>query len=323
MYQWRKPLLIVSFLAAFISLIVSFLIKETYLSTVTLFPTTINSVSKSIIAKEQLGKQDILQFGEKEEAEQILQILKSDQIRNRTIKNLNLIEYYGIDTTTNKSWKKDLREAFQGNVSFNMTKFSAIEIEVIDYSPIMAATIANEIANLLDTVTKEIKNQIAIAAVNTIEKEFNQKKELVEILQDSLTILRKLGINEFDSQVERYTEQLSIAILQNKTSAIKELENKLAIFSNYGDKFIFYRDKLWTEQKQLYNLSLKLDEIKVDLTNNISSTFTIDVATPADKKHAPKKMLIVLISTMSAFLFAFIFLLLKDSISNLKFSEQA
>ena len=320
-YKWRKPLLIISIAAFIISAITSFLIKETYQSTVTLFPSTINSVSKTLISRDPV-KEDLLKFGEKEEAEQMFQILLSDKIRNQTIRNLNLIEYYGIDTTQAK-WKTDLKESFQGNVTFNITKFSAIEINVLDYSPEMAAKIANEIANLLDTVTKEIKNQVALNAVHTIETEYNQKAELVKALQDSLTLLRILGINEFNSQVERYTEQLSIAILENKTNAIKELEKRLAVFSNHGDKFIYYRDKLWVEQKQLYSLALKLDEIKLDISTNVSSKFVIDYATPADKKHAPKRMIIVLISTMSAFLLAFVFLLLKDSLSKLKLSEQA
>jgi len=321
MYKWRKPLLIISIAAFIISAITSFLIKETYQSTVTLFPSTINSVSKTLISRDPV-KEDLLKFGEKEEAEQMFQILLSDKIRNQTIRNLNLIEYYEIDTTQAK-WKTDLMETFQGNVTFNITKFSAIEINVLDYSPEMAAKIANEIANLLDTVTKEIKNQVALNAVHTIETEYAQKAELVKALQDSLTLLRILGINEFDSQVERYTEQLSIAILENKTNAIKELEKRLAVFSKHGDKFIYFRDKLFTEQKQLYSLALKLDEIKLDISTNVSSKFVIDYATPADKKHAPKRMIIVLISTMSAFLLAFVFLLLKDSISKLKLSEQA
>lgn len=321
MYKWRKTLIIVSGLAFIVSAITSFLIKETYKSTVTLFPSKINSISKPLISNSQI-KEDILKFGEKEEAEQVFQILLSDKIRNKTIKNLNLIEYYKIDTTQAK-WKTDLKETFQSNVTFNITKFAALEINVLDYSPEMAANIANEISNLLDTVTKEIKNQVSIDAVSTIEAEYKQKEELVKLLQDSLTLLRNLGINEFDSQVERYTEQLSKAILENKPNAVNELEKKLAVFSKYGDQFIYYRDKLWTEQKQLYTLALKLDEIKVDINTNVSSKFVIDKATASDKKDGPKRMLIVLISTMSAFLLAFVFLLIKDSIAKLKLTEQA
>lgn len=321
MYKWRKTLIIVSGLAFIVSAITSLLIKESYKSTVTLFPSTINSVSKTLISRDPV-KEDLLKFGEKEEAEQMFQILLSDKIRNKTIKNLNLIEYYGIDTTQAK-WQTDLKETFQGNVTFNITKFAALEINVIDYSPEMAATIANEISNLLDTVTKGIKNQVSLDAVSTIEAEYKQKEELVKLLQDSLTLLRNLGINEFDSQVERYTEQLSKAILENKPNAVNELEKKLAVFSKYGNQFIYYRDKLWTEQKQLYTLALKLDEIKVDINTNVSSKFVIDKATPSDKKDGPKRMLIVLISTMSAFLLAFVFLLIKDSIAKLKLTEQA
>ena len=125
------------------------------------------------------------------------------------------------------------------------------------------------------------------------------------------------GIIDYESQVERYTEQLSIAILQNKTNAIKTLEEKLTVFSKYGSLFFNLRERLLVETKQLSFLLSKLQEAKLDANNQLSHIFIIDYATPADKKHSPKRMIIVLISVMSAFLLTFVFLLLKDSISNL------
>ena len=320
-YKWRKPLLIISIAAFIISAITSFLIKETYQSTVTFFPSTVNSISKPLIGNIPV-RDDILKFGEKEEAEQMFQILKSDQIRNKTVKNLNLIAYYNIDTLQPK-WKAKLIEIFEGNVTFNITKFSALEIKVVDYSPEMAAIIANEIANLIDTVKNEIRKETAEKGLALVQKKYEDQLRYMGELEDSIRVLMSLGIMDYESQIERYTEQLSIAILQGKTSAIKALEEKLTVFSKYGTTFLNLRDRIFLEKKQLSFLHAKLEEAQLDTHNHLSHKFIIDRATPADKKHAPKRMIIVLISTMSAFLLAFVFLLLKDSLSKLKLSEQA
>ena len=315
MFKWRKPLIIVSVAAFVISIIASLLMTDMYKSTVTLFPSTNNSISKPLIGTIPV-RDDILKFGEKEEAEQTLQILKSDQIRNRTVQNLNLIEYYNIDTLQPK-WKAKLIEVFQGNITFNITKFSAVEIEVLDKSPEMAAKIANEIAFLIDTVKNDMQRKTAQKALSLVQEKYDDQIKHIKILEDSLKILMGYGIIDYESQVERYTEQLSIAILQNKTNAIKTLEEKLTVFSKYGSLFFNLRERLLVETKQLSFLLSKLQEAKLDANNQLSHIFIIDYATPADKKHSPKRMIIVLISVMSAFLLTFVFLLLKDSISNL------
>jgi len=315
MFKWRKPLIIVSIIAFVVSVIASLLMTDMYKSTVTMFPKAISSISRPLIGSTPY-KEDILKFGEKEEAETLMQILKSDNIRNQTVKNLNLITYYKIDTLQPK-WKAKLIEVFQGNITFNITKFSAVEIEVLDKSPEMAAKIANEIAGLVDVTIMEMQKETSQQAFALVQKKHDDQIKYVNILQDSLKIYMELGIIDYESQVERYTEQLSVAILQGKTSAIKSLEEKLDIFAKHGAKFTKFRDLFSYEKKQLAFLRSKLEEAQLDANNLLSHKFVLDYATPADKKHAPKRMLIVLISVMSAFLLTFVFLLIKDSISNL------
>lgn len=315
MFKWRKPLIIISIIAFVVSVIVSLLMTDMYKSTVTMFPKAISSISRPLIGNTPY-KDDILKFGEKEEAETLMQILKSENIRNQTVKKLDLITYYEIDTLQPK-WKAKLIEVFQGNITFNITKFSAVEIEVLDKSPEMATRIANEIAGLVDVTILEMQKETSQQAFALVQKKHDDQVKYINTLQDSLKIYMEMGIIEYESQVERYTEQLSIAILQGKTSAIKSLEEKLEVFAKHGAKFTKFRDLLAYESKQLAFLKSKLEEVQLDSENLLSHKFVLDYATPADKKHSPKRMIIVLISVMSAFLLTFIFLLIKDSFSNL------
>ena len=73
--RWKKPLIIVTVLSAVLSAIFSapMFITPKFESTVIMFPTSTASISKSLLAKNNAGKEDLLSFGEEEQAEQLIQ----------------------------------------------------------------------------------------------------------------------------------------------------------------------------------------------------------------------------------------------------------
>jgi uncharacterized protein involved in exopolysaccharide biosynthesis len=316
-YRWRKPLLFLSAVALVVSTIVSFFLKEKFESSVILYPTVTSSISKALIAENYNGKDDILKFGEKEEAEQMLQILNSDEIRNRIIEKYDLLNHYDIDEDY-KYKKTELQAIYESNINVDMNKFMAVEIEVLDYDPDTAALIANDIAALLDTVKNRMRREIAVSAFSIVSKRYNEQKEYVQGLEDSLTSLRQLGVIDYESQAERITEQLSIAILQGKNTAIKALEEKLKILSQYGGAYVSIRDQLEYEKKQLTFIHAKYEEAKVDAESNLQHKFIVNHAYKAEKSSYPLKWLIIVVSTIATFLLTLMALLFMESYMNVK-----
>ncbi len=316
-YKWRKPLLILSAIALIVSTIVSFLIQEKFKSSVILYPTVTSSISKALIAENYNGKDDILKFGEKEEAEQMLQILNSDEIKNRIIEKYNLMQHYNIDTDYQYK-KTKLQNIYESNISVDMNRFMAVEIEVLDYDADTAALIANDIAALLDTVKNRMRHEIAQQAFIIVEQKYNDQKNYVQGLEDSLTSLRQLGVIDYESQAERITEQLSIAILQGKTGAKKALEEKLEVLIKYGGQYVSIRDQLEYEKKQLTFIHSKYEEAKVDAESNLQHKFIVNNAFKAEKSSYPLKWLIILVSTIGTFLMTLMALLFMESFINAK-----
>jgi len=316
-YKWRKPLLILSIAALVISSISSLFIKDKYKSSVILYPTTTSSISKALIAENYSAKDDILKFGEKEEAEQMLQILHSDDIRNNIIKKYNLMKHYDIDEDSQYK-KTQLQNIYESNINVEMTRFMAVEIEVLDCDRDTASLIANDIAAQLDTVKNRMRREIAVQAFHIVKEKYNDQKNYVEALEDSLTALRQLGVIDYESQAERITEQLSIAILQGKNNAVKALEEKLKILSKYGGAYVSIRDQLEYEKKQLTFIHSKFEEAKVDAENNLQHKFVVNHAFPAEKHSYPIRWLIVLVSTVGTFLITLMALLFKESFINAK-----
>jgi hypothetical protein len=82
LYQWRKPLLALPLVAGLLGAVASssWFIMPLYKSSVIVFPATTNSVSKVLLPQTSFSEDDMLAFGAEEQAEQLIQILNSDEI---------------------------------------------------------------------------------------------------------------------------------------------------------------------------------------------------------------------------------------------------
>lgn len=310
----KKLFAIVGVTALIVSLVISLFLRDKYKSSVILFPTTTSSISKALISENNANKDDVLRFGEVEEAEQLLQILNSDEIKHRIIKKYNLLEHYCIQEDE-KYKNTKLYEEFQDNITFKLTKYLAVEISVLDYNADTAALIANDIAVYLDSVKNRMQKEIAVPAFKIVEERYNNQKEFVKSLEDSLASLRLMGVIDYESQAERLTEQLAIAVLQGKSSAIAALENRLSTLSKFGGAYVSIRDQLEYEKKLLTAIHTKYEEAKVDAETTLQHKFVVNSAFPAEKSTYPIRWLIVVVSVFSTIILTILFLIVQKNIS--------
>lgn len=316
LYKKRKIILSVGLAAAIVSSVVSLMMDEKFKSTVVLFPSTTSSISKSLVAENPLSsKHDIMQFGEEEDAEQMLQILNSDEIRNKIIEKYDLMRHYKIDTTS-KYKNTNLVKEFEDNISFKRTEFMSIKIDVLDKNPAVAANIANDIAAYVDTVKNRMIKSRALQGLRIVDAELRNIQAEIKQKEDSLQVLRTLGVIDYTSQSEMLGEQYAIAISKNNTVAMRALEAQLGILAKYGGASIALNDDLEHDRKQLRLIKTKYDEAKVDAEQSITSTFIVNHAVPAEKKSYPVRWLIVVVSTLSAMFASVILIVLLESIAN-------
>lgn len=319
LWGWRKVLIIVGLLAAICAAIFSgpFFITPKYKSTVVLFPSSTNSISKALLSESSGLKQDIMQFGEEEEAEQLLQVLNSSKIRSRIIEKYDLMKHYDIDSIA-KYKMTQLYKEYSGNINFRRTEYLAVEITVMDKNPEIAASIANDIAALLDSTKISMQKERAGKGFKIVEATFNKLKHEIREMEDSLAVLRGLGINDYETQAEMMNQQLAIEIAKNNTKAIRDLNSKLDTLAKYGTPYVSIRDQLEYEKKQLTVLKAKYEEAKVDAEEELPQTFVVDAAYPAEKKTYPVRWLIVVVATFSSFLLAVLTLIFFGYIVNLQ-----
>ncbi len=308
--QKRRPLLIVCCLAIIISTIISFMIPSRYKSTVVLFPASSSSVSQSLITENQ-QKKDILKFGEEEEVEQLMQMLQSTEIRNRIIEKYNLFDHYGISKNSKYPYST-LYKKYESNIKISRTEYMSIEINVYDEVPEIAALIANDIANLVDSAYYNIQQERAQKAYNIVSTEFEMQKSKIKQIEDSLLSLSLLGVIDVKSQTEMYSEQHAIAIANANYIAIPELEKKIQVLAEYGSIHTILKEQMYEEVKKLAVIEAKYREAKIDFENTLPNKYVVNKAEKAERKTYPIRWLIVITSLFSTFLFSIIVLLILD-----------
>jgi hypothetical protein len=105
-------------------------------SQVILFPSTTNSVSKALLLPQSngYGDEDIFEYGDEQQAEQLLQILNSGEIRDSVIQKFDLMAHYEIDEDT-KYRRTKLFKEYASKIEFARTQFMSVEINVMDTDP--------------------------------------------------------------------------------------------------------------------------------------------------------------------------------------------
>jgi uncharacterized protein involved in exopolysaccharide biosynthesis len=306
--KWWKHIAIATTIGAVASVVVSLTMKDRYKSVVIFYPTTTNSISKALLDVSNNNRQDFLEFGDEDEAEQALQILQSDEIREWVIAQYNLYDHYRINPK-GKYAKTKMMKKYAKNVKFRRTEFNSVEISVLDEDPNIAAGMANDIAARLDSVKNRIQKERAREGLKIVEAEYVYLKSQIQAMSDSLDKIRSYGINDYVSQAEVLNKEYAAAISKGDSRAVKALEEKIAILSKYGGAYVTLTENLELYLEQLAEIKLKYDQARVDAEQNVPHKMVVNYAYPADRKTYPKRSLIVLGATFATFCMTVFFLI--------------
>jgi uncharacterized protein involved in exopolysaccharide biosynthesis len=322
--KWRKHLLILAIIAIVVSAVVTmpFIIKPKYKAEVIFYPTTINSIGNALFTDLNKREADPLAFGEELEAENALQLLQSSAMTGRIVKDFNLMEHYNIDPKGRQA-KTELANKFNSNIEFRRTRYLSIAIDVLDEDPVMAAKIANGIAEIYDTVKTEIQMQLAREAFVIIEGEYRAKeKELTEI-RNNLKKLAENGVTNFEEQSRALAEE--IAKLQSKggsPSQLKKLREEQALLSKYAGDFLFYTENLKLELDALDKLRTRYEKAKVDVDKTITHKFLLTSADVPEIKAYPIRKTILLISLFATLFIGFLAIIVLEKYRDYKAEKQ-
>ena len=306
----RKTVLLVTIIAMIASVVVSLMLTPIFKSTAIVFPAATSTVSFS---EQRNAKASSMDFGEEEQAEQLIQILQSSRIRNKIVHQFNLMEHYEIATDDpNKNFK--LGKEWSSHIQFTRTRYGSIQIDVLDIEPTLAAEIANKIVQLIDTVKNEMVRERTVPAFEISLRKKNQLEAEKKIILTKMDSLSRLGVVSIEGRANLFSAYNNS---KNPTDR-KFFKDQIDVNLKYGATF----DGLETVRDEkivkLTNFEDAYEQAESDANTNFNHKFIVEPAVIADKKDKPKRMIIVLLGTMGAFIFTIFALLVKDKVSELR-----
>ena len=313
MAEYKKSILIILIVAALLAVLFSspLFITPLYKSTAILYPTSSNSISKVLISTTFQSNNDIMNFGESEQTEQMLQVLNSNRIRDKVMERYHLMEHYGIKPDSRYPYTK-LNKLYDSRIKFRRTEYNAVKITVLDSDAELAATMANDIAELFDTTMNAMQKEVAVKAFKLVETEYNSLCAEMAALEDSLNTLRSFGVFDYESQVEMFSQQLAVELGKGNQQGVKNIQEHLDILAQYGGAYYAISEKLDHDRLQLSLVKTKYEEAKVDATEDIPHKFVVTSAFKAEHKSYPIRWIIVTVTVVSTFLLLLLLLTVFD-----------
>lgn len=271
-FLWRRRwlLMISSLIGAIVAYTATLFMQPKYESSVTLYAANTNSAAKIINDQE---------FGWDVDSDRLIQVLKSNRIRDSIVKKFSLVQYYKIDTNL-RDWHHRLNERYRGNVDFNRTVYMSVKIVVRDKDPGLAARIANELAQLADKVRADIVKKNVYRAMKARKENYYEKLAHVNKLTDSLIRFKALnagrGVEKLQSKFR--LKQKIVKDLRNKIQNIRE---KYEVH-NFNQQVDLYRELLTRARAKHYREKGKLrlyrkrlpktDSLRIITRGNVEGT---------------------------------------------------
>ena len=288
----------------------SFLITPLFLSTAIVFPSKSSSVS---FYESRNVKASSMDFGEEDQAEQLVQILQSSRIRDFVVSKYNLIDRYEIGADDpNKMFK--LNKAYEGHFSFERTRFGSIKIDVLDEDPKLASEMANAVVGLIDTVKNEMIQERTLPAFEITKRKKDQLDTEIQALLDEMDRLAKLGVVSLDVR-----SRLFQALVDSKSTKEKEeLRKKIDINSKYGSLFDGLERSRNEKITKLEDFKVAYEQAESDASTKFSHKFIVQSAEVADRKDQPKRMILTIVAAIGSFIFIVFCLLILERYRELK-----
>jgi uncharacterized protein involved in exopolysaccharide biosynthesis len=250
-----------------ISSIISFLVPVYYKSTATFYAYNLKSFDPRNISSEEVMEI----FGDKEDADRLVTIGSSSGLENMMISKFNLFKRYDIDSTE-KYARTNLVETLRDNMDVIKNERSAIEVTIYDEDPMVAAQMANEAVKIMDEINKGPIMENNRKLLYVLKDQLDAKYAQLESLSRDIRTMKKGNAPSAKTAYQYYEDLKSVDI------------------------------RLTEDIAETIKLKEKYDVAAALYNSHVSSIFIVESAGISEKKAKPVRWLIVVTSTLGAFM---------------------
>lgn len=350
-YNWRRFIVISTVVMAVASVGISLMLPNWYKASSRLLLSDSNGGGLASALLGDLGSaaQSLLGTGGGDYV-RYMAILNSRNVQVQIIEKFELISVY--KNSDEEFPLEETLKSLSDNVDIVIDdEFDFLSVEVLDQDPQRAADISNFYVELLDEVNNRLTTQTAGNFRQYVESRYLKAQQDRAVMLDSLAeFQRRFGVMDLEAQTEAYFAQL--AELRTNTlqyeiqlEALKSqfgADNKsVQTMQTYVDaaQLSFQgamdgrevvmpvaRDEAPEMVRQYLNLTMErmiqekilefvapmLEQARFEEERKVEALQVVDAAIAPYKKAKPKRMIIVIAATLSAFILSLVFALVMD-----------
>jgi len=285
----KKKLILFPLAAMALAVIITFFIPREYAAYGVVFPPDNPTLDHNVNNPN---------FGYDIEADRLLQILQSVEIRDSVVKQFGLIDYYEIDKTES-DWRYKLMKQYKQDVDFERTAYMSIVITVQTKNPELSANIANYIIEMVNRVREKIYKQNLIIAYSKAQADFTLHKRIADSLlvnlKKDISLLNISGLVLLAPNAQLNFDFLSKA----KAGGPENI--------NIGVNILRYRHQFDRQN----DYEGRLLRIKKVLDDPVPGIYVVDKAEPIYRKVSPSFTINALAAAFATLLLTVFVLVLK------------
>lgn len=338
LWRWRKFISVNVLAVTVIAVVVSLLLPKWYKARASVLPPKQELSSPMSAASSLLrgigGVSRISGLGRQSGGYNFLAILKSRSTMEDVARKFDVIRVYGIE---DGSMELGI-EALRGNVSFELQDEDYITIDVLDRDPQRAADIANHFVDALNEISFRLATREARNNREFIEKRLAQNKADLRKAEDSwrayqektgLLIIPSENSSSISAIAELYAlkarKEIEMGILERSVSKdnpllvqskleLDEISSKTGMIPEASVAALrLYRDVV-IQQKILELVVPMYEQATVDEQRDVPVILVLDKAVPPERKAAPRRTVIVLVSIFSSLLVSIVLVFVAEGI---------
>jgi tyrosine-protein kinase Etk/Wzc len=350
-FKWKKYI-VFTCLAVGIGAIVTVLLVPVYYQSTTVFYAASPDLADPSLMYGR-GSESMRYYGVKEDIDRIMSIAKSSELANFLINEYDLYNHYDIDTSHELA-EYYINVHLASLYDVERTKEDAIELSIEDEEKELAAQMANAARNKINEIGQRLIKQSLNLTVETYRNSLADSENKLDSLGTELRFIRdSFGVYNVETQSE------AMAGLVSKTEAgIQKNNAKVSYYKNNisrkgsRDSVMALEARLASQEAELIIYKRNLDlfnqgftqaevlgEVQLEASEQLGkdreryrqilsvyhSTFpaihVLEEAPVPVIKSRPKRMLIVTVSVILAFILSTIAILVFDTYRDVNWKE--
>lgn len=351
LYRWRRFITIVTVVMAIAAVVISLMLPNWFkASSRLLLPSSGSGGLASVLLGDISSAAQSLLGGAGGDYVRYLAILNSRTVMDDVVETFDLVTVYELEDEDFPL--EEARAALKDNVDFVVDQeFDFFSVEVLDKDPQRAADMSNYFVEKLDEINNRLSKQTAGNFREYVQSRYDQAGLDRQAMLDSLAVFqREYGVIDLEAQTQAYFTQLAelrgnaiqveiqLAALRSQFGEDNRQAQSLeaivvAADQKYQDAlagqeavFPVSQDRAPEMVKSYLNLMLErtiqerilelvapmLEQAKFEEERTGKALQIVDAAIAPVEKFKPKRSVICIAATLSAFILAIFFALVMD-----------